>query len=138
LEGTPALTERRANALTLGEFLDTHYQPWADEHLTSAGETLARLRVNFAAWLDSRLVDLSPFSVEKWRTTRLKANKAKGTINRDMTALKAALSKAVSWGHLKTHPLAAVKPYKLDSRGVVRYLTADEEARLLKALDTRD
>ncbi len=138
LEGAPVLAERKRNTLTLGAFLETHYEPWAVEHLKTASETLARLRVNFADYLETRLVDLTPFPIERWRTARLKARKTKATVNRDVVSLKAAVSKAVSWGYLKTHPLAAVKPYRLDSRGVVRYLTPDEETRLLAALTRRD
>jgi integrase len=35
-------------------------------------------------------------------------------------------------------PLARIRPLRLDRRGVVRYLSADEERRLREALDARD
>jgi integrase len=138
LTGAPVLAERKRAALTLKAFLELHYEPWAAEHLKTADETLARLRVIFASFLDTRLVDLTPFAIERWRTARLKAGKSKATVNRDLVALKAAVSKAVTWGYVKAHPLAPVKPYHVDARAVVRYLKPDEEMRLLAALATRD
>lgn len=138
LDGVPVRAERKAAGLTLRTFLDEHYEPWATAHLKTGAETLTRLRVNFDKSLDERLVDLSPFAIERWRTARLKAEKRKATINRDVVCLKAALSKAVTWGYLKTHPIMAVKPYRIDAQAGIRYLSADEETRLLDALAARD
>ena len=138
LDGAPVRAERKAAGLTLKRFLDDHYEAWAGEHLKTGPETLARLRVNFAGSLDEKLVNLSPFTVERWRTARLKAGKEKSTVNRDVVSLKAALSKAVAWGYIKTHPIASVKPYRIDQHAVIRFLSIDEEARLITALKARD
>lgn len=137
LHGAPSLIDRR-RALTLRAFIDEHYAPWATEHLKAPAEAIQRLRVRFAEFLDDRLSSLSAFAIERWRTARLKAGVQKSTINRDVGALKSALSKAISWGHLQKHALAGVKPYRVDDRAVIRYLTAEEETRLLAALRTRD
>jgi integrase len=138
LDGIPVRAERKAATLTLERFLDEHYVPWAEEHLKTAAETLTRIRGHFYKFLDTRIVDLTPFAIERWKTSRLKAGKARATVNRDVVALKAAISRAVEWGLLKVHPLASVKPYKVDSKAIIRYLTPDEESRLMKALGLRD
>ena len=52
--------------------------------------------------------------------------------------LRGALSRAVEWNLLDAHPLAKVKASKTDRSGVVRYLDADEEKRLMAALTARD
>lgn len=139
-DGRPRLAERKAaaKALTLDGFLTEHYTEWAEAHLKTPAETLARIRVQFAALLDTPLAKLTAFDVERWRSARLKAKKRPATINRDLVALKAALAKAVTWGLLKAHPLTAVKPARVDTRGVVRYLEPDEDTRLRKALEDRD
>ncbi len=139
LEGAPAMARSKKTAQTLKAFLDESYEPWAKSHLKTADETLARLRVTFKGFLSSRLSDLTPFTIERWRTSRLKEDRvSRATVNRDLVCLRAALSKAVTWGQLKTHPLAAVKPYRVDSKRVVRFLSASEEKKLRDALTARD
>jgi integrase len=139
LEGAPAMARRKKNALTLKAYLDESYEPWAKSHLKTADETLARLRVTFKDFLTSRLSDLTPFTIERWRTARLSRDGvSRATINRDLVCLRAAIGKAVSWGHLKTHPLAGVKPYRVDSKKIVRFLSEAEEKRLRDALTHRD
>jgi integrase len=78
--------------------------------------------------------------VEKFRSRRLKEGKAAATVNRDVAALKSALSKAVEWKILDEHPLKPVKLRKVDNARV-RYLgerDQGEEARLRDALAKRD
>jgi len=48
------------------------------------------------------------------------------------------LGSTSEWELIDKNPLAKVKPIKTDSRGVVRYLSADEEIALRGALDTRE
>jgi integrase len=88
------------------------------------------------------LPDLTSFTIEKWRTDRLKGRDGKkpkpATVNSHLTMLKAALAKAVAWKLLATHPLADVKPITADKTGRVRYLTPEEETRLRAVLTARD
>ncbi len=136
-----ASTEARARAkrsITLAHFLDEDYGPWVTENRKTGALTLARVRAVFADLLATTLSDLAPFAIERWRTARLKAGITPSTINRDLVALKAALSKAVEWNRLPVHPLVSVKRSRVDARGAVRFLSPDEETRLLAALDARD
>jgi integrase len=126
---------------TLGQFIDQDFAPWVTTHRKAADSNLARIRVNFAAHWDKPLTDLNAWGVEKWRQQRLThpERPAKATtVNRDLAALKAALSKAVEWEVLEQHPLAKVKPTKVDTDGIVRYLTQTENARLIAALEQRE
>ena len=84
------------------------------------------------------MVEISPWTVEKWRADQRKRGKAQSTINRDLTVLRAVLSKAVLWNLIATHPLESVKPLKTDTAGSIRYLTPEEEASLRAALHQRD
>lgn len=52
--------------------------------------------------------------------------------------LRAALSHAVGTDLLPSHPLARLKPARVDSRAIVRCLSPDEEKRLRGALEARD
>lgn len=123
---------------TFKSFLEDEYSPWAEAQRKDGKATVKRLKSRFSDFLDLPLTEITPLIVDKWRTGRLKASKRPATCNRDLTAIKAFLSKAVEWEHLEHHPLAKVKPLKVDSVAKVRFLSADEEKRLLKALDDRE
>ncbi|MBK9656907.1 MAG: hypothetical protein IPO66_16230 [Rhodanobacteraceae bacterium] len=80
-------------------------------------------------------------SREAHLTARRKSGTKVGTANRDLVALKSALSLALKWDLIDVHPLAKVKPAKDKHSGVVRYLGSvddGEEQRLRNALVTRD
>jgi len=129
---------RRSKAATLREYLKNIYGPWVTTHRKDGKATLARLGRFDSDLGTKRLPEITPWLVEKWRSKRLKDGRSPATINRDLTALKAALNRAVEWGVLDANPIAKVKPTKLDQRGVVRYLSDDEEARLRAALIERE
>lgn len=129
---------QQARLRTLGGFLEDKYGPWVVTERKTGAATLARLRHNFAGLCDTALHDITPWLLEKWRSEQLKRGKAKSTTNRDITALKAVLSKAVDWSILDKHPLTNLKPLKLDTKSRIRYLTHEEEYRLRETLRLRD
>ena len=135
--GTPEAARRNVKASTLREFLDEEFEPWATAHRKWGAGSVKRLKSAFANWLDKPLPDLDPLSVERWRSQRLKAGIAEGTVNRELAGLKSALAKAVQWKVLTAHPLTPVKLRRVDNARV-RYLTAAEEKRLRAALIKRD
>ena len=60
------------------------------------------------------------------------------TVNRDIATFKAAISKAVLWGFITTHPLDRLKLLKSDRSIKVRYLSSDEEKKLREVLIARE
>lgn len=136
--GTPEIGKRKAAIRTLRDFLDNEYGPWVKTNRKDGDATLARIEAVFADLLDKPLNQVNTWVLEKWRSQRLKEGIKPATANRDRTALFGALTKAVEWDFLAAHPLTKLKPCKVDSTGVVRYLSADEEARLRQALKARD
>jgi len=138
----PIAAKKQARAaMTFSTYLTDHYEPWKLEQHKRGKETIQRLRSVFEDFGALKLSDLTTWTVEKWRTERLKGAHGKkpkpATVNSHLTMLKAALAKAVAWKLLPTHPLD-VKPIKTDKTGRVRYLTPDEDTRLRAALDARD
>jgi integrase len=123
---------------TLRAFLDGRYEPWAKAHLKSAVFQLARLRSDFKDWLDRPMTDFNAFVVEGMRQRWKKGGMQPRSINRDVQRLQSVLSRAREWDVLTSNPLAGLKPLKADKTGRVRFLTADEEGALRKALETRE
>jgi integrase len=124
---------------TLDAYLSDTYGPWMQANRKTGPALQARIRACFAADFGSTPLDqITAWNAEKWRKARLQAGTQPATVNRDLSALKAALSRAVEWELIDRNPLVNVKPARVDTAGIVRYLSADEEARLRKALAERD
>jgi integrase len=137
--GEDPMEERRvAKAHTLRSFLAEEYEPWAKANIRTAAATVARLKTSFAEHLDKKLDELTPWLIEKWRAGRLKSGAKPATVNRDLDDLKSSLTKAVAWGVIEANPIASVKRSKTDGSRSARFLSADEEARLRRALDDRE
>ena len=134
----PATANRNHKFHTLSTFLEDEYGPWAAVHLKTAEATLARIKRSFPKFLETKLAEIEPRAAERWRTKRLEDGRKPSTVNRDLVCLKAALSKAVEWGVVDTHPLAKVKQAKVDDNPIPRYLSSEESKRLYTALDRRE
>jgi len=135
---TKRIEGKRAKYDTLGGFFENKYLPWVKEHRRNADETEKRIRRNFGQFFDRKLTDISAWIIEKWRADRIKSGTSKQTVNRDIAALRSAISKAVDWEVISLHPLTKVKPLKRDSKAKVRYLSNAEEKAIRKELMKRD
>ena len=137
---TGTVTPRRpVDKLTFKAFIEDEYRPWAEAHNKSADENLDRIRRLFFDEYGTKALDeITASAVEHWQAARVKSGVRPSTVNRDLAALKATLSKAVQWGHLDRHPLARVRRLKTDSNPITRYLTEGEETSLRNALQARD
>lgn len=133
---------KRAAAAVLGTFIEGDYKAWAEKHLRSHKATLSALKADFAGterganWWPRSMDSLTVLDVERWRQAALKVGNKKSTVNRAWQRLRAVLGKAHEWG--LSGPPPKVRRFKLDSRGRVRFLTSEERARLLAALDDRE
>ena len=137
--GDPQAEKKAAKVDTLKAYLAHEYGPWVEANRKDGKATLARLMACFVPEFgEKKLSELNAWILEKWRSNRLKSGIRPATVNHDLTALKAALSKAVEWRLLPAHPLADLKPAKVDHAGKVRFLSDEEEASLLHALDERE
>ncbi|HAB39791.1 MAG TPA: hypothetical protein DCE52_17635 [Rhodobacteraceae bacterium] len=118
-------------------FVDNKYKSWIVSERKTGAAILKRLEANFGQWFDKPKQEITPWLLTSWRSARIKSGTKPATVNRDINALKAMLSKAVEWGDLDVNPLANLKPLKVDKVGVVRYLSPVEEDSLRKGLVVR-
>ncbi len=110
---------------TLTEYLNDPYSPWVLAERRSGEATVARLRACFEdEYGKKKLTDVTLARVTKWSAQRRKAGIKPETINRDLTALRAALGRAVKLEIIPKNPLsgmeeiiAAFVPYGASSPG---------------------
>jgi integrase len=129
---------QRARLATLRTFLTARYEPWAKSHMKSWKSQLARIRSDFADYLDKPMTEIHPFGIEGLRQKWKRDGMQPRSINRDIQRLQSVLSRGVEWGVLERHPLAGLRPLKSDKNGRVRFLSTEEERRLRGALIERE
>lgn len=132
------LEAAKPKPLTLATYLQEHYGPWAKAHQKAGQATLDAIEACFGELMDKPLTELCAFDMERFKARRLKAGRKPSTVNRDLSRIRGALSRAVDWGMLPEHPMRTVKPAKGADDSRVRYLSQDEERRLRTALQERE
>jgi integrase len=134
---TGDLPSRKSRTRSLRDYIDRDYRNWATANLKWGAGAADRILAVFRGFSERPLASLDAFSIERWRTRRLKDGVSASTINRDIATLKSAVSKAQEWGIVTNNPLASVKQVKVDSTRV-RDLSDEEEKRLRAGLADRD
>jgi len=138
INGT-VIPKRQSSAPTLAFFINFEYATWQLANNKRGYEEIDRNRRHFLPTLGNKpLNEITPLAVEHWRIRCLKSGILPTTVNRQLAALKAALSKAVTWGFIHEHPLANMKLLKVDNNPTPRILTDDEETALRRAFDNRE
>ena len=138
--GEPAAVSqgrRGATLPSLREFIADAYLPWFRAHHRGHEKTAHTLTKNFDTIMPQRIDAITGRDLEQIRTTWLLAGNKPATVNRKMGSISGVFSRAVEWGIITDHPMAKLKQLRVDSKGVVRYLSADENLQLRKALDAR-
>lgn len=133
-------TKRNAlNGNTLGDFIDDFYRPWVVTNRRSGKLTVLGLDSAFRDFYTCTVESLTLLEFEKWRTVRMESGSKAATVNRLMGKLKTALNWGVEMGIIKANPLQRMKALREhDSDIKVRYLSDNERARLMNALDARE
>lgn len=107
--------------------------------LKSGEETLKKLKSRFGKFWHRPLADREwNATIMTWRAKRLDEGKTASTVNRDLAALRSVFSHAVRLDILTENPLKSIRQLKVDTTSKIRYLSKDEEQRLMAALDARE
>jgi integrase len=121
---------------TFSNFLTKRYAAMIADRKAHAA-TMANLETAFDDLLRKPLHAISSWDIEKFKSRRLNQGKAPATVNRDLDRMRAALNAAVKLGLIERNPVVSVTRCKVDNKRV-RFLSADEEKRLRKALLDRE
>jgi integrase len=121
------------------EFVDTAYLPWAKDNKKSYGHDEGRAETLKEFFGNRQLRDITPMQIERLKSTLLGKETYRGTprkgstVNRYQQLLSKIFSMAYDNSLIETNPCRRVRKEKEGGRRE-RYLTYDEEARLMKAL----
>jgi integrase len=143
--GLPALSKPRVVSCTLRTFLADHYGPWASIELKRGPRYIQAMTSAFPGLLDTPISEIEASAIDQWWKAGLTTNHpkigrpvTKATLSRHLSSLRSAFTQAVEWKMLNKNPLLGLKNKLVESRKVIRFLGADEEARLRGALGSRD
>lgn len=131
------VTEKQEAGAVLRTFLDEQYYPWSIQHQKAPDRTKQILEFNFKSFMNNRMGSITKFDMDRWSRKKLTEGINPSTINRATSMIVSVLNKAVEWEIINHNPIAKRKRLKVDKRGVIRYLSNDEEARLFVALETK-
>jgi integrase len=121
------------------EFVDTAYLPWAKDNKKSFGHDEGRAETLKEFFGNRQLRDITPMQIERLKSTLLgketyRHTPRKGsTVNRYLQLLSKIFSMAYDNGLIDANPCRRVRKEREGGRRE-RYLTYDEEARLMKVL----
>ncbi|HEX8174039.1 MAG TPA: site-specific integrase [Pyrinomonadaceae bacterium] len=127
----------------LSEFIDKTYMTWAKTNKKSWRDDeliCGTIKAHFKA---KRIADISPMDVERFKKvrhetpTRHEEARSPSTVNRELTILSRVMALAVDAGHISENPCRRVRRFKEDNERI-RFLTEDEEARLMKQIGGRE
>ncbi|MDL2264151.1 site-specific integrase [Synergistaceae bacterium OttesenSCG-928-I11] len=135
-----AQIDEQNKTLTLGKFINEIYGPWVKESRKTGRETLLMIQRAFEPLFKMDVTQITLPQLETWRNHQKKERGIKASsLNREVTALKAALNWGVTMEIFEKTSIAKLKPLKeVDSRKIVRYLSDDERSRLMQALEDRE
>jgi integrase len=133
--------KRKAHPTLFGT-LAARYLEWANVHRPrSIKFRVTALNHLKAAFEATPLSEITPTALEayqgqRWAVAADGTRAADGTVNRELQVLSHVFHKAIEWRLATTNPVLGVER-RAEPKGRTRYLTADEEGKLLKALPTK-
>lgn len=127
---------------TLKEFVEKTFLQWVKENKRSWRNDFSRVKPILAFFGNKKLVDISPFLIEKYKSQRSKTItmrgglRSKASVNRELQLLSRVFSLAIKNRELKANPCSEVEQFKGEVRRN-RYLLPDEEEKLMAQLTGR-
>lgn len=128
--------------MTLAEFIDQIYWPWAEANYNTPRLSHLSHTVNVKKALGHMpLTDIQPLHIERFKRERLSTKTKRGgdrkpaTVNRDLQQLGSMLEMARKNGLIEKNPVREVRLLRQDNQRT-RYLTDEEEQSVMTLLNT--
>ncbi len=116
----------------LFEDMAEKYLAWAKINKRSYHSTKTALGHLLQAFKGKELEEIRPQDVEHYKARRIVEVKP-STVNRELALMRHLYNMALRWGYAERTPMQGIKLFK-EHNERIRYLTADEEARLFTVL----
>lgn len=123
-------------------FVQESFLPYSKTNKRSYSDDVRITRVMCDFFKGNFLHEITPGLIESYKRhraetpTRGEGKRAPATINRELAVLGRILTMAVDEEYLESNPIRRVKKFKVDNARI-RFLTTEEEARLMEALAER-
>jgi len=133
---------KRRDLVRFADFIDQTYLPWSKANKKSWQSDVWRTRMLKQYFGKKFLSEITPAEVEQFKTARKNGitqrgqQRSKASVQRELELLSGIFTMAVHHDLVEANPLSKVRKFKMDNQRV-RYLTAEEEARLMQALEYR-
>jgi integrase len=132
----------RRESLTIGEFFEGRYLPWAKEHKKTWDDDFLHFHKHLKPRFGEKTFDaISPFDVEKMKLELKKGTSKQGkpysqaTIKHQLVLLNRIYNLAKRWGVYEgANPMDRVEVPKLDNK-ITEYFAEEELVRLMETLD---
>ena len=122
---------------SLGHFLAERYSNWLDRRSRYGKRDTRRLVSALGSLADERIDHIGVSRIERWKMQRSR-EVSPATLNRELSALKAALNRAVRWKLISDNPVRRVKMKTGIRTKKPRTLDGKERLTLLETLLTRE
>jgi len=126
----------------LSEFVEKTYLPWSRANKRSCRDDELHTKVICDFFAGRTFNQISPLLIEKFKkqrresVTRYERQRAPASVNRELASLSRIFSLAIDNGIVDTNPCRKVRKLR-ENNERKRYLTQDEEGRLMAALTAR-
>jgi integrase len=127
---------------SFSSFVEEIYLPWAKLNKRSWNDDRLIARVLCDHFAGRTFSQITPMLVEKFKKERLESETKRGaprspaTVNRELAVLSRIFTLAADAGAAASNPCLRVRKLRQDNART-RYLTPEEEARLMAALESR-
>lgn len=136
------LSKKKAGLLkdkNVKEFVKEYLEYSQTNKSKSSYQTDQRVLYKFIGLFKAKnLSEITPSSIEKYKTIRINQGATKSTVNRELTTLKHTFNKAREWKYLEESPARFVRKFRYEkTSSKIRSLSNDEITKILKTLETQ-